>query len=183
MDVETAVATVFSAHSLCLLSRELSQRDTPCISRTFQSRIWWKKKEKSLSNKTILCSYLMSLKSNRHFSVLNAKICRELNKKVHTCNLLLQRKTLSCAIVLTLWKWAMFFGEKSQQSELQDVRDSRVASVACTRIGKHVGISTREDSYFLIREKSKHVSSGIRTLAPETRKPKLSFRCYRSIFW
>ena len=66
-------------------------------------------------------------------------------------SLLLQRKTVmrSC---FDFVKLGHVFAEKSQQFELPEVRDSRVASGACTREGEHVGITSREDSCFPIRQ-------------------------------
>ena len=50
-------------------------------------------KEELLSNKTILCGYLM--RRDRHLATLNAKISRALHKKIETAISLLQRKTLT----------------------------------------------------------------------------------------
>ena len=111
----------------------------------------------------------MSLRTNRPLSVLNPESWRVLHKNVQTGSLLLQRKTVmrSC---FDFVKAGHVFAEKSQQFELAEVRDSRVASGACTREGEHVGISSREDSCFPIRQNWKHARSGIRTHAP-TRRP------------
>ena len=128
-----------------------------------------KKQRELLSNKIILCAYLMSLRTNRPLSVLNPESWRLLHKNVQTGSLLLQRKTVmrNC---FDFVKLGHVFAEKSQQFELPEVRDCRVASVACTRKGEHVGINSREDSCFPIRQNWKHARSGIRTHAP-TRRP------------
>ena len=110
-----------------------------------------KNKEKFLSNKTIISAFLMSPKTNRPLSVLNPESWRVLHKNVQTGSLLLQRKTVmrSC---FDFVKLGHVFAEKSQQFELLEVRDSRVASGTCTREGEHVGISSRKDSCFPIRQ-------------------------------
>ena len=111
----------------------------------------------------------MSVRTNRPLSVLNPESWRVLHKNVQTVSLLLQRKTVmrNC---FDFVKPGHVFAEKSQQFEFPEVRDSRVASVACTRKGEHVGINSREDSCFPIRQNWKHARSGIRTHAP-TRRP------------
>ena len=111
----------------------------------------------------------MSLRTNRPSSVLNPEPWRVLHRNVQTGSLLLQRKTVM-RICFDFVKPGHVFAEKSQQFELPEVRDSRVASVACTRKGEHVGINSREDSCFPIRQNWKHARSGIRTHAP-TRRP------------
>ena len=128
-----------------------------------------KNKEKLLSNKTILSAYLMRLWTNRPLSLLNLESWRMLHKNVQTGSLLLQRKTVmrSC---FDFVKLGHVFAEKSQQFELAEVRHSRVASGACTCEGEDVAISSREDSFFPIRQNWKHARSGIRTHAP-TRRP------------
>ena len=84
----------------------------------------------------------MSLRTNRPLSVLNPESWRVLHKNVQTV-------MRSC---FDFVKAGHVFAEKSQQFELAEVRDSRVASGACTREGEHVGISSREDSCFPIRQ-------------------------------
>ena len=93
----------------------------------------------------------MRLRTNRPLSLLNLESWRELHKNVQTGSLLLQRKTVmrSC---FDFVKAGHVFAEKSQQFELAEVRDSRVASGACTCEGEDVGISSREDSFFPIRQ-------------------------------
>ena len=68
----------------------------------------------------------MSLRTNRPLSVLNPESWRVLHKNVQTGSLLLQRKTVmrSC---FDFVKAGHVFAEKSQQFELAEVRDSRVA--------------------------------------------------------
>ena len=110
-----------------------------------------KKQRKLLSNKTILSAYLMSLRENRPLCVLNPESWRVLHKNVQTGSLVLQRKTVMCSC-FDFVKLGHDFAERSQQLELPEVRDSRVASGACTREGEHVGISSRDDSCFPIRQ-------------------------------
>ena len=104
----------------------------------------------------------MSLRTNRPSSVPNPESWRVLHRNVQTGSLLLQRKTVmrNC---FDFVKPGHIFAEKSQKFELPEVRDSRVASVACTRKGERVGINSREDSCFPIRQNWKHARSVIRT--------------------